>query len=124
MGAWRLLATASVLTALLAAPPVGAAGRKKSRPRPTPTPRPLYGPPAPKPAPLQRAAGSCIGYEPGQFLLLAEVGELGRVFRIDPETRLEVEPRRGARIRVLYVETPEGPVARDVLPGPVDETKD
>jgi len=29
-------------------------------------------------------------------------------------------PRRGARLRILYVETPDGPVARKIMPGPVE----
>lgn len=58
-------------------------------------------------------------FTPGRHLILAEVGATGRVFRIDEATRIETEVRKGARLRVLYVDTAEGPVARRVLPGPV-----
>ncbi|HQR45356.1 MAG TPA: hypothetical protein PK598_04975, partial [Thermoanaerobaculia bacterium] len=75
----------------------------------------------PTPAPLLRAAGSCLSYAPGKNVVLAEVGTTGRVFRIDAETRLETRVRVGARLRILYVEGPEGPVARRVLPGPAPE---
>lgn len=117
MRSWPIAAVVLGLVAVLAVP-ADAAKRKKKGPRPTPAPRPLYGPPAPTPPPILRAAGACLGYEPGQFLLLSEVGEQGRMFRIGPDTVLRVQPRRGARIRLLYVETPEGPLAREVLPGP------
>ena len=51
--------------------------------------------------------------------MLSEVGQPGRAFRIDAETVITARPRRGARLRILYVETPEGPVARKIMPGPV-----
>lgn len=85
------------------------AAAKKRTPTPTATPTP---------APLLRAAGSCISFVPGKNLVLAEVGTTGRVFRIDAETKLETTVRAGARLRILYVEGPDGPTARRVLPGP------
>ncbi|MCL4808496.1 MAG: hypothetical protein KJ062_12025 [Thermoanaerobaculia bacterium] len=96
---------------------------KKSRSaRPTPTPAPT---PAPTPTPTRylRAAGSCMEFTPGQHLVVAEVGSTGRVFRVDGETRIETDVKRGVRLRVLYVDTPEGPVARRILPGPVASPK-
>ena len=99
----------------------GVAATKKKRkvtPKPTPTARPYYGPPAPTPEALLRAAGACMEFTPGQHLVVAEVGTTGRVFRLDADTRIETEVRKGARVRVLYVDGPGGPVARRVLPGP------
>jgi hypothetical protein len=58
-------------------------------------------------------------FTPGRHLIVAEVGATGRVFRIDGGTRIETEVKKGVRLRVLYADTPEGPVARRVLPGPV-----
>lgn len=93
-------------------------GAKKKTPKPTPTPGPLYGPPTP--IPVQRAAGSCLRYEPGHFLVVAEVGEAGRAFRIDAATEITVPKlKTGTRVRILYVDAPDGPVARKVMPGPV-----
>ena len=89
------------------------AAKKKPRPTPTATPTPV---------PLLRAAGSCIAYEPGVHILLAEVGTTGRVFRVDASTEVATRPRVGSRVRILYVEGPEGPVARKILPGPVVAT--
>jgi hypothetical protein len=40
------------------------------------------------------------------------------MFRIGSETVFHTTPRRGARIRLIYQETPDGPLAREVLPGP------
>lgn len=115
-------AAAAILLALLLPMPAGAATKKKAtkvrRPRPTPTARPYQGPPAPTPESTLRAAGACMEFTPGQYLVLAEVGTTGRVFRIDAETKIEADVRKGARVRVLYVEGPEGPIARKVLPGP------
>ena len=106
-----------LLSALLAAPgagPVEAATKaKKKRATATPTPSPTPTPPA-----YFRAAGACVKYDPGHYLILAEVGETGRAFRIDESTSLEVKPFHGARLRVFYVEGPDGPIARRVLPGP------
>lgn len=87
--------------------------RKKSKATPTPTATPN-----PTPPPYLRAAGTCARFEPGHFLILAEVGETGRVFRIDEATSLETRPVRGTRVRVYYVEGPDGPIARRVMPGP------
>jgi len=89
------------------------AAKKKPRPTPTATPAPV---------PFLRAAGSCIAYEPGNHILLAEVGTTGRVFRIDASTEVTTRPRVGSRVRILYAEGPEGPVARKILPGPVVAT--
>ena len=58
-------------------------------------------------------------YTPGQHLVLAEVGATGRVFRLDGGTKIETDVRKGARVRVLYEDGPNGPVARRVLAGPV-----
>ena len=55
--------------------------------------------------------------------MLEEVGQPGRAFRIDSGTDITARPRRGARLRILYVETADGPVARKIMPGPEDETK-
>ena len=93
--------------------------KKVRRPVPTPTARPYYGPPAPTPAPWRRAAGACMEYTPGQHLVVAEVGATGRVFRVDGETKIETEVRKGLRVRILYEDRPEGPVARRILPGPI-----
>lgn len=91
----------------------------------TPTPTPTPPPPTPTPGPeLRKAAGACLRYEAGAYIMLSEVGQPGRAFKIDSETDVAVRPRRGARLRILYVDTPEGPVARKIIPGPVEETKD
>lgn len=121
-----LLASALVALALLLPGPADAKTRRKRRaPRKAARPpavRPYYGPPAPTPPPWLRAAGACMEFTPGQHLVVAEVGATGRVFRIDGETRIEADVRKGARVRVLYVDGPGGPVARKVLPGPVAST--
>ena len=121
------LATTALLVLVLVLPaPAGAKTtvrkKKSSRPKPTPTAGPYYGPPAPTPAPFLRAAGACMEYLPGEYLVVAEVGATGRVFRVDGETRIEADVRKGARVRVLYVEGAGGPVARKILPGPVPGT--
>jgi hypothetical protein len=103
------LALAALLAGAASAEPAAA---KKRTPAPTATPTP---------APLLRAAGSCLFYAPGKNVVLAEVGTTGRVFRIDAETRLETKVRVGARLRILYVEGPEGPLARRVFAGPVPD---
>ena len=110
-----------VLAAVLAAGPAAAAKRKRTpTPAPTPTPTPA---PTPTPGPvLHKAAGSCVRYEAGAYIMLAEVGHPGRAFRIDSETDVAVRPSRGARLRILYVDAPDGPVARKIMPGP-EETK-
>lgn len=109
----------AILAGLLGPDAAEAAGRKKRKPTPTRTPT-RTATPRPTTIPLLRAAGSCVVYEPGQSLVVAEVGEAGHVFRIDAETVVEA-PRleKGTRVRILYLETPEGPLARRVLPGPV-----
>ena len=94
-------------------------GAKPRRRRPTPTPTPAYTP-TPTPVPLLRAAGSCLRYEKDHFLVLAEVGTAGRVFHIDKSTVIAAKIATGARLRILYVDSPEGPLARRILPGPVD----
>lgn len=118
-------AVLALLVAALLAFPAAAATKKKRKkaaaPRPTPTARPYYGPPAPTPVPWLRAAGACMEYTPGRYVVVAEVGAQGRVFRLDEETRIEVDVRKGARLRILYLDGPEGPVARRILAGPVAE---
>lgn len=117
---WRV-AGILALAAVLAGP--GAAATKKKKRKPTPTPTPTAVPtPTPTPAPaLRKAAGSCLRYEPGAYVMLSEVGHPGRAFRIDSGTDITARPRRGARLRILYVDSPEGPVARKIMPGPVEE---
>ena len=111
-----------VLAAVLAGPGSAAAKKKKRKPAPTPTPTAVPTP-TPTPAPeLRKAAGSCLRYEPGAYVMLSEVGHPGRAFRIDSGTDITARPRRGARLRILYVDSPDGPVARRIMPGP-DETK-
>lgn len=103
---------------LLAGPAFGAA--TKRRPTPTPTPTLV---PTPTPIPLLRAAGACLRFEPGAYVVLSEVGQPGRAFLIDADTELAFTPKRGTRIRILYEDRPEGPLARKILPGP-EEKKD
>ena len=101
--------------------PVSAAKKKPPTPTPTPSPSPT---PTATPAPeLRKAAGSCVKYEAGAYVILSEVGGPGRAFKIDSGTDVATRPRRGARLRILYVETAEGPVARKIMAGPVEETK-
>jgi hypothetical protein len=93
--------------------------RPAQRPRPTPTATP--GPrPTATPIPFYRAAGFCLRYEKDHFLVLAELGQAGRVFHIDRDTIVAAKVTTGARLRILYVETPDGPVAKRILPGPAD----
>ncbi|GEM_PF-1106097 len=121
-----LLVAALLALALVLPGPVDAATKRRKKPvrraAPTPTARPYYGPPAPTPAPWRRAAGACMEYTPGQHLVVAEVGATGRVFRVDGETKIETEVRKGLRVRILYEDRPEGPVARRILPGPIAAT--
>ncbi len=112
----RRLIVALLIALVLLPLPLWAAKRRRA-PTPTPTPS-FYGPPSPVTAMLKRAAGSCMQFERDRFLTIAEVGETGRVFRIDPETILEVTPAVGIRLRLLYVEAPDGPIARRVMAGP------
>ena len=100
------------IAGLLLAAPVSVGAKKK---RPTPTPVPTA---TPTPVPLLRAAGSCLRYEPGAYLVLSEVGQGGRVFHLDEATEVTAAPRRGARLRVLYEDGPDGPIARKIMPGP------
>src|SRR5512140_3572775 len=117
-----LIAVALAIGAVLAGP--GSAATKRKR-KATPTPTPAAAPtPTPTPAPdLRKAAGSCLRYEAGAYIMLSEVGHPGRAFRIDSGTDITARPRRGARLRILYVETSDGPVARKIMPGP-EETKE
>ena len=115
--AWKAALAASLLLGLA----LGTAAAKPParRPRRTPTPAPT---PTETPIPLYRAAGFCMKYEPGHFLVLAELGQAGRVFHIDKGTVISTRVSTGARLRVVYEETPEGPMARRILPGPVEAT--
>lgn len=115
-----LVAAAAVFAiAVLATGPGSAATKKKRKPTPTPTATPT---PSPTPGPeLRKAAGSCLRYEAGAYIMLSEVNQPGRAFKIDAETDIVARPRRGARLRILYIDTPEGPVARKIMPGPVEE---
>ncbi len=122
-----LLVALAVAVAAAAGPAEGAKKKRKKRShRPartaTPTPGPYYGPPVPPKPELLRAAGATLRYEPGRYLMVAEVGETGRVFRLDEETELLVTPSTGTRVRVLYVEDADGAVAWKILPGPVEVT--
>jgi hypothetical protein len=118
------LAAALAIAAVLAGPG-SAATKKKGKATPVPTPTPTAVPtPTPTPAPaLHKAAGSCLRYEAGAYVMLSEVGQPGRAFKIDSGTDITARPRRGARLRILYVESPEGPIARKIMPGPVEEKK-
>jgi len=100
---------------LFAAPVSEAAKRKRPTPAPTPTATPT-------PVPFLRAAGACLRYEPGAYLVLSEVGKGGRVFLLDAATEITAAPKRGSRLRILYEDSPDGPVARKIMPGPIDET--
>ncbi len=103
---------------LLMAPASEAA--KKRRRKPTPTPAPTA---TPTPLPFLRAAGACLRYEPGAFLILSEVGQGGRMFHLDAATEVTVTPKKGARLRVLYEDGPDGPIARKIMPGPTEATQ-
>ncbi len=106
-------------TALLLAAPASEAAKKKRR-TPTPTPSPTA---TPTPMPFLRAAGACLRYEPGAYLVLSEVGHPGRAFHIDSKTEITAAPKKGARLRILYDDGPDGPIARKIMPGP-EEGKD
>jgi hypothetical protein len=111
------VAAALALAAVLAGPRQAAA-KKKAKAAPTPTAVPT---PTPTPVPeLRKAAGSCLRYEAGAYIMLSEVGQPGRAFKIDSGTDITARPRRGARLRILYVDSPEGPVARKIMPGPTE----
>jgi hypothetical protein len=117
--AWKAV-LALGLAALFAAP-VAPAQKRRRRPRraPTATPTPAVTP-TPTAIPLFRAAGFCLRYEKDHFLVLAELGQAGRVFHIDKSTTVVAKVSTGTRLRILYVETPEGPLAKRILPGPAD----
>jgi hypothetical protein len=100
---------------LIVAPPSEAA--KKKRRTPTPTPAPTA---TPTPVPFLRAAGACLRYEPGAYIVLSEVGQPGRAFHIDSKTEITATPRRGSRLRILYEDGSEGPIARKIMPGPTE----
>ncbi|MFI5121254.1 MAG: hypothetical protein ACHQM4_12615 [Thermoanaerobaculia bacterium] len=93
---------------------------KKKRPTPAPTPAPTA---TPTPMPFLRAAGACLRYEPGAYLVLSEVGQPGRAFHIDSNTEIAATPKRGVRLRVLYEDGPDGPIARKIMPGPEEGKK-
>ena len=101
---------------IFTAPSSGAAKRE----RPTPTAAPTT---TPTPVPFLRAAGACLRYEPGAYVVLSEVGQPGRAFRIDASTEITAAPRRGVRLRILYEDGPDGPVARKIMPGPEEGKK-
>ena len=107
------VACLALMVLLLSAPASGAARKKRRTPTPTPAPTAT-----PTPVPFLRAAGSCLRYEPGAFLVLSEVGQPGRAFHIDANTEITVTPKRGARLRILYEDGPDGPIARKIMPGP------
>jgi hypothetical protein len=117
-----LAAAVLLVLALLVPAPAEARTKRRKKPRRPARPhvtRPYYGPPAPTPVPYLRAAGACVEFTPGEYLVLAEIGATGRVFRIDRETEISTVLKKGVRVRVLYVDEAGGPVARKVLPGPV-----
>ncbi len=120
----RLLAATLLLGALLLPGAAdGAKKRKKAKAKATPTPTAApehYGPPAPSDKDFARAAGVCLLYEPGQHIVVAEVGEKGRAFWIDSDTVVEAKVAKGVRVRVLYTDGADGPLARKILPGPVE----
>jgi len=109
----RFLAGGALLAAVfvLGTGPAGAARAKKKKPTVTPTA-------APTALTLQKAAGSVVGWVPGKHVVVAEVGSAGRIFRIDAETQIEASLRTGTRVRILWVDGPAGPIARNILPGP------
>lgn len=102
------------LAVLLLAAPASEAAKKKRR-TPTPTPAPTA---TPTPVPFLRAAGACLRYEPGAYIVLSEVGQPGRAFHIDARTEVTAAPRRGVRLRILYEDSSDGPIARKIMPGP------
>ena len=103
-------------TALLLAAPASEAAKKKRR-TPTPTPSPAA---TPTPMPFLRAAGACLRYEPGAYIVLSEVGQPGRAFHVDSKTEITATPKKGARLRILYEDGPDGPTARKIMPGPTE----
>ncbi|MGZ6988647.1 MAG: hypothetical protein ACXVH0_06785 [Thermoanaerobaculia bacterium] len=103
--------------ALLLAAPASEAAKKKRR-TPTPTPAPTA---TPTPVPFLRAAGACLRYEPGAYIVLSEVGQPGRAFHIDARTEIVARPKRGTRLRILYEDSADGPIARRIMPGPTED---
>jgi hypothetical protein len=103
------------LAGLLLVAPASGATKKKKRPAPTPTPAPTA---TPTPVPFLRAAGSCLRYEPGAYVVLSEIGQTGRAFHIDSKTEITAAAKRGVRLRILYEDGPDGPIARKIMPGP------
>jgi len=101
----------AALFALLGPAEAGAATSKGERPTATPTATPTL-------LPLLKAAGSVVGWVPGKHVVVVEVGSAGRVFRIDGQTQIEASLRTGTRVRILWVDDPAGPIARQILPGP------
>jgi hypothetical protein len=111
-----------LLAVLLLSAPGSEAAKRKKKKRRTPTAVPTAtATPTPTPVPYLRAAGSCLRYEPGAYVVLAEVGHPGRAFHIDAKTEITAAPKRGARLRVLYEDGPDGPIARKIMPGPAEE---
>ena len=106
------------LAALFLAAPASEAA-KKGRRAPTSTPAPTA---TPTPVPLLRAAGACLRYEPGAYIVLSEVGQPGRAFHIDARTEITAAPKRGGRLRIFYEDGPDGPIARKIMPGPTEGT--
>ena len=93
----RSLGVALAFAVLFAGPGAEAAKKKRKKPTPTPTAVPTATPsPTPTPPELLKAAGSCLRYEAGAFIMLSEVGHPGRAFRIDAGTDITARPG-GAR---------------------------
>lgn len=125
----RLASVLALAVALALGAPAEAASRrkrsKKRRPRPAPAAvLAHFGPPVPSDRDYQRAAGICVDYAPGHYVVVAEVGEKGRAFRIDADTVLGLSLAKGSRIRILYTDGPEGPLAHKLQPGPVEPRAD
>ncbi|MEO6323996.1 MAG: hypothetical protein ABIT01_16525 [Thermoanaerobaculia bacterium] len=112
----RLLIVALIVIAATGTFGLEGAAKKAKKRKPVPKITPV---PTPTPIPFQRAAGSCLRYEANQYVIVAELGQAGRVFRIDADTVIRVPKlKTGNRVRVLFEDSPEGPVARRILPGP------
>jgi len=114
MRSWPLFLPLALLLAVSL--DAGGAPAAKRKPKATPTPTAV---PTPTPPPYLRAAGACVRFQPGHYIMVAEVGETGRAFKVDEQTSFETKVVHGARLRIYYVEGPDGPVARRVMPGPV-----
>jgi hypothetical protein len=123
-GSRLLLAACALLAGVALCAGPGAAATKKRKRALTPTATPTATAPSATPTPgpeLKKAAGTCLRYEAGAYIMLSEVGRPGRAFLIDSGTDVVARPRRGARLRILYIDAPEGPVARKIMPGPAEE---